>query len=337
MRLRILLVFSAAPIALTYAQDADTAIFESHTKFTLLSQIENPNERNAFSAAYNAKTPAARHSLAESFIQLYPQSWLLAQAYDIAARSSVDLDQYDRALSEARFSLRLLPENPTLLVLVANMEAQKQLFVRAERDAQDALEYLDEFSSPGNRSGSQWSKGLPELKASAYFALGRAYTVKGLANDVPQANSLKQAMHALDCASAWNPEDTEISYLRGIVSVKLGEWPKAVSDLVFAAQHSDQLRAKSLNALRLIYQKSRSPGLSFDDFLTAQRHRQIDKALRGNPGELQPSPAILDGYAGPKPCEECHPAEYANWRQTGMARMFRAYSPGNVIGDFLSG
>ena len=40
------------------------------------------------------------------------------------------------------------------------------------------------------------------------------------------------------------------------------------------------------------------------------------------------------GYAGPEACRTCHVNEYAAWRNTGMARMFRPYQPANVAGDF---
>lgn len=335
MRQCFVLTFVAALPAIACAQDSDTAIFETHAKFTLLSQIQNPDERRDFKAAFNAKDPGARHGLAERFIQSYPQSWLLSQAYDIAARSSVDLGEYDRALREGRFSLRLLPENETLLVLMANLEARKQHFANAKTDAEDALEYLDEFARPGNMSETEWSGKQVQLKASAYFALGRAYAAEGLAQNTA-SDSLARAMQALDRGAAWNPNDPEIAYLRGIVGVRLGHSAKAGGDLAFAAKHSDQLRAKALDALRLIYRGAHPENVSFDRLLASQKRREIDKSLREENADWKTSEAIRGGYAGPEPCKPCHPSEYANWHKTGMAKMFRAYDAENVIGDFSS-
>ena len=39
-------------------------------------------------------------------------------------------------------------------------------------------------------------------------------------------------------------------------------------------------------------------------------------------------------YAGSQACRECHADAYTTWQSTGMARMFRAYRPADVIGDF---
>lgn len=57
----------------------------------------------------------------------------------------------------------------------------------------------------------------------------------------------------------------------------------------------------------------------------------------------QPTPAVAPGpppkpppaeFAGSEACKSCHPAQYANWRETGMARMLRPYRPEDVLGDF---
>jgi len=345
MRQLLVLGLLTGGAVIACAQDSDTVIFESHAKFSLLSQVQNPAERRAFFAAYNATAPAARHALAEQFIRSYPQSWLLSEAYDIAARSSLDvaqsdvaqsdLAQLDRALQEGRFSLRLLPENATLQVLMANLEAEKQQFAEAESSAQDALEYLDEFARPGNISESEWHRKQAQLKAAAYFALGRAYAAQGLAK-TPGSGLLAESMDALNRAVAWNPDDPEISYLRGIVGLRLGQSTKAAGDLAFTARRSDRLRAKALAALRLIYRNNHLDRISFDRFVASQKHREIDKSLREEHADWKPSEAIRGGYAGPEPCKTCHTAEYANWRQTGMAKMFRAYQPENILGDFSS-
>jgi predicted CXXCH cytochrome family protein len=48
-------------------------------------------------------------------------------------------------------------------------------------------------------------------------------------------------------------------------------------------------------------------------------------------------PDAAKDYAGSAACQRCHTAEYAAWRETGMARMLRPLSPDNVLGDFSRG
>ena len=62
---------------------------------------------------------------AEAFLARFPQSAFLAQAYEVAARASFDLQSYQPGLNYAEKSLALLPENPLLLVAVADVEARE--------------------------------------------------------------------------------------------------------------------------------------------------------------------------------------------------------------------
>jgi predicted CXXCH cytochrome family protein len=314
------------------AQDADTIVLKNDSrKFTLLSQIQDPNEVAAFVTVLNSTEPAVRYKLANDFLTAYPQSWLLPQAYDAVARSAIDLAKYDDALAAGRFSLRLLPENPSLLILLANVEAQKALFDRALQDANDALEYLDEIERPPNMNQAEWNALKPQLKASAYFAKGRAET------SIARPEDLESALADLNKAAAWNPEDAEVFYLRAVVELRLQRKNVAASDLAFVFASTHPLREKAKNIL-LVLCKQMSPGsTSLDPFVKNLPARVIDKNLIAEQ-QRKTSPQILaHGYAGPEACRGCHASEYAAWRKTGMARMFRPYQPANVVGDFSPG
>ncbi len=150
------------------AQDADTVVLKNdNQKFTILSQIEDKQEVAAFLKILTGP----RYENARRFLRDYPQSWLLAQAYDALARGAIELGKYDEAIAAGRYSLRLLPENPSLLVLLANLQTHD-----AVADATSALEYLDEIERPPNMTQKAWDTLRPQLKASAYFARARART-----------------------------------------------------------------------------------------------------------------------------------------------------------------
>ena len=87
---------------------------------------------------------------AEAFVVAFPQSAFLAQAYEVAARSSFDLGDYERGLAYGRQSLALLQENPLLLVSVADVEARQHLNSAAIAHAEDALDDLDRFARPSS-------------------------------------------------------------------------------------------------------------------------------------------------------------------------------------------
>jgi predicted CXXCH cytochrome family protein len=307
----VLLVLALA--ASLFGQESDTLILKgSKQSYTILSRVSDPAERQAFLDLYRAREPAKRHQLAQQFIQRYPQSWLLAPAYDLAAKASIDLGNFRDALDEGRFSLRLMPENPALLVLLANVEARNQSFQMAERDARDALDYLNLFEQSENLK--------TRLEASAYFALGRALVAQGFTS----APLLKPGLAALNHAAACNPNDPEIFYLRGLAEARSGDRQNAATDLSFAARNSDALQARALAALNVLH-------------VAAASKPQVDKNLCTGPPASKPARAIQEGYAGPAACQSCHPREYATWRQTGMANMLRPYKPENILGDFSPG
>lgn len=312
--------------SLLRSQESDTVIFKnSQNTYTILSEVNDPQERADFARLYNSKDPTSRHELAERFLAAYPQSWLLAQVYDVAAKASLDLGNTPQSISEARFSLRLLPENPTLLVLVANAEAQANQLDIALTDARDALEYVDVFLPQGPYSEQEWSRLQSQLKASAYFAIGRALFVKSLSNS--SRSLLDEARNALDHAASWNPEDPEIFYLRALVEIKTGNRDGAIRDLAFVARSSNPLHTQAAANLHKL--SPREPSVQLKPI--------IDERLRRSETISTPSAAIREGYAGSASCQSCHSGEYATWSKTGMAKMLRPFKPENVFGDFSTG
>lgn len=315
------------------AQESDTASFQPRRRsLTVLSQIEDPQERLAFLKAYAASAPGRRYALAIGFVDKYPQSWLLAEAYDIAARASIDLGAYDRALKEGQFSLRLRPENATLLVLVANLEARLGLFDQAESSALQALDDLDRFAPPGNIGERKWRSLEPHLKASAYFALGRAYAAKALNVHPPDRRLLNRAITALKEATAWNTDNFEAFYLRALVELRLGEADPAIGDLAWVARSKNPLSANAIKQLQEFY----SPA-AFKKLMTHPPKPYIAAKPGSKVRDQAMVRAIKAGYAGSAACRPCHMTEYNTWRETAMSRMLRSYRPQNIIGDFSPG
>lgn len=335
---RLAVVLALGTIATLRAQQSDTATFKNDAQsFTILSEINDQHERDAFTAAYDATDPTKRHELAQAFINAYPQSWLLAQAYDLAARSSIDLAEYQRALDEGRFSLRLLPENSVLLVLIANVEARNGKFEPARSDAADALIYLDRFIRPANFTEAQWRAVEPQLKASAYFAIGRSFTAQALQRPLPDREMLGQGLDALNRSLAWSAKDPETFYVRALVELKLGDDAAAASDLSFAARNSNELHDLSLPKLLQLYKNQHENSSSFNEFVSHLPAPRVDHELPNDSSQTQSSAAVRAGYAGSAACRDCHQFEYETWRQTGMAKMLRPYQKENIIGNFSPG
>src|SRR5690242_762363 len=118
------------------AQDLDSVpSVQRRNTATLADQIGDQAERSGFLELFKPAPPAEMGARAVDFISRFPESAFLAQAYEIAARGSFDLGEYEQGLGYARESLTLLPENPLLLVPVADVEARQHINASAVEDA----------------------------------------------------------------------------------------------------------------------------------------------------------------------------------------------------------
>jgi predicted CXXCH cytochrome family protein len=318
-------------------QAIDTILFRESSgtkRFTIIDQLADPQERRAFLKLYGAHEPHKRRKLAEEFVAKYPQSWLLAQAYEIGAKACIDLDDYAAALKLGAQSLRLFPENPLLLVSLANVQAQLNQPRVAEESARAALEYLDQFDRPAAIPAAKWPELQADLKASSYFVLGRVAAAEALhASGSEKHAKLLEAEESLMRARVLNASDAEAAYLLGLTELSLGRPARAAFYLADAQRTPGPLQARARESLRRIYESQiHLKGDSFDAYLNSvEKQEEVKAQVMSPPQSQRMSPG---DYVGSQACQPCHAAIYDAWQKTGMGRMLRPYAPENVIGDF---
>jgi tetratricopeptide (TPR) repeat protein len=324
------------PVGPLLGQDIDANITtENRRSSTVADQISDPAERLAFLALFQNTQPKQMLEQAKVFLARFPQSAFLFQAYEMAARASFGLEDYDAGLNYAKQSLTLLPENPLLLVSVADVEAQKHLNPAAISDARDAVEYLDRFAAPGTVAPESWPGLKSKLKATAEFAQGRALLEEALA--LPKGEKrdalLKDCKVLLAQAQGLNPSDVEVTYLLGLVQLASGDLHPAVSSFAKVYRANGALASKAHENLLNIYKTLDSPD-AFEDFVGQAERQDSVSSSSQIAASGSPSVQFMSGYAGSKSCQGCHSSVYRQWSQTGMSKMLRPYSPQNVIGDF---
>jgi tetratricopeptide (TPR) repeat protein len=324
------------PIVPLLGQDIDANITtQNRRSSTVADQISDPAERAAFLALFQNTQPKQMLEQVKLFLPRFPQSAFLFQAYEMAARASFGLEDYDAGLNYAKQSLTLLPENPLLLVSVADVEAQKHLNDAAISDARDAVEYLDRFAAPGTVAPESWLELKSKLKATAEFAQGRALLEQALA--LPKGEKreavLKDCKVLLAQAQVLNPSDVEVTYLFGLVQLASGDLHSAAGSFAKVYGANGALASKARENLQTIYKMLDSRD-TFEGFV-GQAERQGSVSSRSQVAAVG-SPAVqpLSDYAGSKSCQGCHLSVYRQWSQTGMSKMLRPYAPQNVIGDF---
>ncbi len=304
---------------------------------TILDEIQDLGERKAFVALFERRNPEERRKVAENFLKHYPQSSFLSQAYEIAAKASIDLGDNKAALQFGRESLRLLPENPLLLVPLADIQIREDEAAEATQNARMALDYLDRFVGPSVFSGKEWTALARELRASSLYILARATTAEGLtAAGGERAVKLKEAEELASKAWRLEASNSAIAYLLGLIRLARGEQKEAAIALAATCRQDGSLKAKAEEHLRAIYAHWPSkPPQGFDEFIrnleAAAETPRLELETAGGPRETG---GVAPAYAGSRSCESCHAREYAGWQNTGHGRMLRPYEFANVFGDF---
>ena len=333
--MRIALMALAAFAVPAHPQIVDTALFrEDDTRFTVLDQAESEPERRALRALLNESDLRAKDSLAEEFLSAFPASPLLAAVYDIAAKSAIDLGELDRGIAHAEASLRILPENPLLLVALADAQAANQQFGRAATRASEALRHLDRFDKPSHFSASAWAALEPKLRSSCHLVLGRAALTQSFQETgSAKARQIANAIERLTRSRFLDRTSPQAAYLLGIAHGLARQQAKAESNLADAYRLGGPLRARAQQELEKSYRaRPADTRGSFEDFVDGIPSAQIqaEPAKRDEPSRQAAS------YAGSDSCRDCHSAIFDSWKQTGMARMFRQFEPANVLGNFES-
>lgn len=295
---------------------------------TVFDEIDDARERAAFRELWEQRDPVRQRSLSIRFVESFPRSIVLRDAYEVAARGSAAAGDVDAALVWAQRSLRLMPENPFLLAMVADLAARRSERDLASRSAEDVLRLLTHSVPPVQVPPAEWPRMRDQLLATARLALGRVAAARAGYSD---------AEALLLAALQTHPEDMESVYMLGLVRAALKDDRGAGAALAHVFRSNGPWsRFARLALLELYGRRTNAPHLSFDEYVASfvwtrpsPAHMSASRAAKGASGA-----DAADTYAGSAACGQCHARQYANWQATGMARMFRPYRAADVIGDF---
>jgi tetratricopeptide (TPR) repeat protein len=215
---------------------------------------EDPVEGEAFATVINEAGAHRRRELAEAFLKTYPASWMLEPAYEIAAKASIATGDFPAALAYGARSLRLLPENPFLLVALADAQTRMGKFEGAARSATDALGFLDRFDRPSSIDEATWPRVKAQLQSQAYFAIGRAAAEAGMASGSKvRATELGDAEKALRESFRLSPSSAGSALLLGLVDLNQNRMEEGAGFMAMAARIDGPLPAQAVGRLRAVY------------------------------------------------------------------------------------
>jgi tetratricopeptide (TPR) repeat protein len=202
--------------------------------------------------------------------------------------------------------------------MIAQLAARHGQHQLVQTSALQALRYLERALAPAAIPPVAWPQVRAGLQNQADFALGRTASEEGR-----YADAERWLLDALRL----KPTDYVALYALGVARYA-GKDPDSAAPCFAEAMNaaSGAVAEGARQRLHQVYAaKPRSQ--TFEEFAASQ-HWSVPAAAPV-PRASQPG-----AYAGSAACRPCHAAEFRNWQSTGMAKMFRPYSPGDVMGSF---
>jgi len=309
-----LLVSTAAAQLMDTANTSNSSV----RTISIFDEIQDPKERSLFKELWDAEDPQQARQRAVDFVERYPRSVVLQETYEVAARAAAALGDDSGALEWGKRSLRLLPENPFLLTMIGELAARNGQHRLAETSARQALRYLDRALAPASIPPDAWPQVRNDLRNKANFTLGRTASEEGR-----YADAERWLLDALRL----KPTDYVALFALGVARYAGKDPDSAAPCFAEAASAASGVVAEAARRrLHQVYDaKARSQ--TFEEFAASQHW-----SLPAAPPPPRASPP--GAYAGSAACRPCHASEFRNWQSTGMAKMFRPYSAGDVMGNF---
>ncbi len=284
---------------------------------SIFEEIRDPQERNLFKELRDTQDPQQGRQRAVAFLERYPRSVVLREVYEQLAHASAALRDDDAAIEWGKRALRLLPENPFLLTMMADVAARHGQHELAETSGRQALRYLERALPPASIAADAWPQVRDDLRNLTDFALGRS---------AEESGHYKDAERWLLDALRVKPKDYVALYALGVARDSNKD-PEAAAPCfaeVMNAASGTLAQAGRRRLYQIYTAKARSE--SFEAFAAAQHW------------SVPPVPVVrvlaAGAYAGSAACQPCHEAEFRNWQATGMAKMFRPYSADDLMGRF---
>ena len=233
------------------------------------------------------------------------------------------MHDYRAGLDYAHQSLTYLPENPQLLVAVADVQARQHLNDEAITNARAALYYFDRFGRPGRNRGKRVAAiETPHASHREFRAGARAAAAsdRRARRRKTKCAAERVGSRRLTQARTLNPDDWEIVYVLGLARLSSGDFQAAADRFRRSLRAERRTRAKSARTPANDLQDARSEDSRATSIPSWQRAAAIE-AERPEAATSPEKPSVerhaLPAYAGSDSCRGCHGGIYRNWSQSG--------------------
>lgn len=140
----------------------------------VVGEAQTQAEFEAWLVLEQVESLAERAALAEKFLETYPESGLTPYVHHILARHYYGSNEIEKFVTHAEATLEELPNSPDLLSPLAFVYSEQGQTQKALELAERALATLEDLEKPTDVRAIDWLVQRQQVRADAYYALGRA-------------------------------------------------------------------------------------------------------------------------------------------------------------------
>jgi tetratricopeptide (TPR) repeat protein len=197
------------------------------------------SEALSFHSIQDQAEPDGRLRMVDEFEKKFPASQLLPYVYTVAAKAHQQKGEFDQAVQYGRKSLKLNPDNPFSLVVVAlalpepamlrgSPNEVKERLLEAQTDASRALTLLDKLSRQATETDDQFQERKGSVASDAHLALGMVEM---------QREDFEKALAEYKAAISSTTKPTFQNYYRlAEAYASIGQVPQAIETLQKASE-----------------------------------------------------------------------------------------------------
>ena len=247
----------------------------------VVGEPQSQEEWGAWQLIENTPAPTEKATLALQFLDNYPESGLAPNAHYLIAEYDYQAGNFASFVEHGEKAVAELPGAADLLSQLAFVYAEGKKSDLAIERANQALERADTLGLPAYEMLPSWVAQVYQVKAEAYYALGRAYLGKlgQEKGDGPDPN-LHRAINYLEAALRFNPHH-DYAALRlafaqrnaGNVEGTLLAYGRAIAIQGVASETARQQLDEVLGIVKSNMAGSEWAAKSADDVITEARAR----------------------------------------------------------------
>ena len=253
------------------------------------SSEPSEKESKAWSKIEKASELDKKAELAGKFLKTFPDSTRIPYVHDLLARFSIQKGDMDRFVAHAENSLKGVPENASLLIVLAVEYAERAKIDKAVDRAESGLKILRPMFAPPGASPRSWAEEKDQLLAEAHYALGFAglhrYMQAKRGGGKGHQAELHQAQEHLQQAVRLDPEHNRAYYRLGSVCGLQNKLEETVDSYARSSALDGATSAASRQKLQMLHDRG---FLKEDvDQLIAKQRGYVEQQIRDREIQLR--------------------------------------------------